>query len=172
MADELLCRRKKLSFTGPKFNHMNGEIFRILIVDDDVDDHAFMKTGLDECKVKVQVDSVYDGSQAMDYLLRRNVYENIESIPDLVLLDLNMPRMDGFEILRQILKYPQLRAIPVYVITTSRNVDHLEEALALGAQGIYTKVSSPAEMVRIMREICADCFEEESAKPTKTPKYS
>jgi CheY-like chemotaxis protein len=136
--------------------------FTILIADDDLDDQELMRSGLAECKVHVSISPVYDGVQVMDYLLQRHSFRMVEDLPDLILLDLNMPLMDGFQTLKEIKRYPHLRAIPIYVITTSRNMDHMDKALNLGANGFYTKGSKSKDIVEIMKAVCKDCFEEES----------
>lgn len=139
------------------------EKFTILIADDDLDDHDLMRRGLSECKVRVDIVPVYDGIQVMDYLLRRHKFKNVESLPDLILLDLNMPLMDGFSTLKEIKKYPHLQPIPIYVITTSRNMDDMDKALNLGAYGFYSKGSKSKDIVDIMRSVCQECFEEKPA---------
>jgi two-component system, response regulator len=133
--------------------------FNILIADDDLDDQKLMKEGLDKCTVDVRIDSVYDGVQVLDYLNKKGVYRSIRITPDLVLLDLNMPLMDGFDVLKEVKKHPHLCTIPIYVITTSRDADHMKKALKLGANGFYSKGSKSEEIVRIMKEVCAECFE-------------
>jgi two-component system response regulator len=138
--------------------------FTILIADDDLDDQDLMRRGLSECRVAVNIIPVFDGVQVMDYLLRRHQYRNIDAPPDLILLDLNMPLMDGFQTLKEIKKYIHLRPIPIYVITTSRDVDHMSKALDLGATGLYSKGSRSKDIVDIMRKVCKECFEVSSTQ--------
>jgi len=133
--------------------------FIIVLADDDLDDQELMKDGLKDCKVKVQVSAVYNGLQLMDYLLKRETYKNIKENPDLILLDINMPLMDGFEVLKEIRKYEGLKKIPVYVITTSKSKEDKEQALKLGASGFYHKGSGSKEIKSIMQEICKECFD-------------
>jgi len=135
------------------------EKFIIVLADDDLDDQELMKRGLKDCKVKVEINAVYNGLQLMDYLLKREAYKNISESPDLILLDLNMPLMDGFDVLKEIKKTPALKKIPVYVTTTSRSKEDKEEALKLGAAGFYSKGSSSKDIRRIMQEICQECFQ-------------
>jgi CheY-like chemotaxis protein len=136
------------------------EKFTIVVADDDVDDQELIKTGLKECKVQVQIEPLYDGIQLMDYLLKRNAFKDNTDVPDLILLDLNMPLMDGFAALLEIRRYVHLKKIPLYVITTSRSKRDKEKALELGATGFYSKGASSKEIVSIMRAICKECFEE------------
>jgi CheY-like chemotaxis protein len=132
--------------------------FVIVLADDDLDDQDLMKRGLRDCRVKVEINAVYNGLQLMDYLLKREAYKNITESPDLILLDLNMPLMDGFEVLKEIRKREELKKIPLYVITTSRSNGDKEEALRLGANGFYRKGASSVEIRKIMQEICKECF--------------
>jgi CheY-like chemotaxis protein len=135
------------------------DIFRIVMADDDLDDQELMAQGLKDCTVKVEISAVYNGLQLMDYLLKRQAYRNTNETPDLILLDLNMPLMDGFDVLKEIRKNPSLQNIPVYVITTSRSKEQKELALKLGASGFYSKGTSSRDILRIMKEICRECFE-------------
>jgi CheY-like chemotaxis protein len=129
------------------------------VADDDLDDQELMRKGLSDCKVKVEVNSVYNGLQLMDYLLKREAYKKIQETPDLILLDLNMPLMDGFEVLKQIKSNKTLKNIPLYVITTSRSKDDRAKVLDLGANGFYSKGSSSKDIRKFMQEICKECFE-------------
>jgi CheY-like chemotaxis protein len=132
--------------------------FVIVVADDDVDDQELMRRGLSDCKVTVEIVSLYNGLQLMDYLLRRESFKNIKENPDLILLDLNMPLMDGFEVLKEIRKHHALAQIPLYVITTSRSKQDRETALALGATGFYSKGASSRDIRKIMLDICEECF--------------
>ena len=143
------------------------EKFIIVVADDDLDDQQIIKEGLQDCRVKVDINAVYNGLQLMDYLLAREAYRNITEKPDLILLDLNMPLMDGFEVLKEIRLHEKLRKIPLYVITTSRSTDHKKKALELGATGFYSKGASPKDIRRIMQEICRECFEPQPSLDTE-----
>jgi two-component system, response regulator len=134
------------------------EKFRIVVADDDLDDHELMRDGLKDCKVKVEIQPVYNGLQLMDYLLKRESFKKHEGKPDLILVDLNMPLMDGFQAINEIRSHGHLSDIPLYVITTSRRNEDREKALKLGATGFYSKGASSKDLRRIMLEICRECF--------------
>jgi CheY-like chemotaxis protein len=136
------------------------KVFRIAVADDDLDDQELMARGLRDCRVKIEISAVYNGLQLMDYLLKREAYRNTKERPDLILMDLNMPLMDGFDVLRKIREFPDLMKIPIYVITTSRSKADRDLALELGANGFYSKGSSSKDIRRIMTEVCQECFEE------------
>lgn len=145
------------------------KIFTIVVADDDVDDQALVKEGFEDCKVQLEINSVYNGLELMDYLLKRHRYKNLKVTPDLILLDLNMPLMDGFNVLKEIKEKTNIQ-IPVYIITTSQNNADKEKALKLGARGFFSKGYSSQDIKAVMREICQGCFESgEQPAPGNTP---
>lgn len=126
----------------------------ILMADDDPDDRLLVKDALGECeaesKVADQLRFVNDGEDLMDYLLRRGHYADpaCSPRPDLILLDLNMPRMDGREALREIRNDVELRNIPVVVFTTSRAETDIKLVYNLGANSFVTKPVSFDALVK------------------------
>jgi CheY-like chemotaxis protein len=133
--------------------------FSIVMADDDLDDQYLVKRAFEKSHVLVTVHPVYDGIQLLDFLYRRYQFKHITDFPDLILLDLNMPLMDGFEALRRIKSDPGTAHIPVYVVTTSRTEDDKKRAIELGAAGFYTKGASSKEIERIVKEVCLECFQ-------------
>ncbi|MFF5084300.1 response regulator [Actinoplanes sp. NPDC000266] len=91
---------------------------QILVVDDDDADALMISEALETADTSASVDRVADGREALDYLRRQSPYEQAHR-PDLILLDLNMPRMDGRETLAAIKSDDVLKAIPVVILTTS-----------------------------------------------------
>ncbi len=112
------------------------------MADNDLDDQDLIKRGLQDCKVKIDIFAVCNGLQLIDFLLRREAFRGITVRPDLILLDLNMPLIDGFDVLTEIRRHAQLKDIPLYVITTSRSKEDRKKVLELGATGFYSKGSS------------------------------
>src|SRR5687767_2005551 len=104
----------------PKSNA--GNLITILIADDDPDDRELTRDALQECRLANEVHFVEDGEELMDYLSRRGQHRNLAGspLPGLILLDLNMPRKDGREALKEIKANPDLRRIPIVVLTTSK----------------------------------------------------
>jgi CheY-like chemotaxis protein len=137
--------------------------FTILIADDDIDDQEMIKKALRNCRKALHIVTVDNGMHVVDFLLKRHDYRNNAIVPDLVLLDLNMPLMDGFGVLGEIRRHESLHKIPVYVITISRNTDDWNRALDLGATGFYTKGVNTSDINRVIREVCSECFEKESS---------
>lgn len=98
---------------------MNAQPVEILLVEDNPGDVDLTLEALNEAKLRNHVHVVEDGVKAMEFLRREGRYEDSPR-PDLILLDLNMPRKDGREVLREIKEDPDLRRIPVVVLTTSQ----------------------------------------------------
>jgi len=133
--------------------------FSIVMADDDLDDQLLIKKAFENSKVQVTVHPVYDGIQLLDFLYRRYQFKHITEFPDLILLDLNMPLMDGFEALRRIKGDPATAHIPVYVVTTSKTKEDKAKATELGAAGFYSKGASSKDIEKIVREVCLECFQ-------------
>jgi CheY-like chemotaxis protein len=125
----------------------------ILMAEDDPDDRLLAAEAARECRVTDDLRFVEDGEQLLDYLRRRGRWADpaLSPRPGLVLLDLNMPRMDGREALAAIKSDPELRRIPVVVLTTSRAESDVARAYDLGANSFITKPASFGGLVDAMR---------------------
>jgi CheY-like chemotaxis protein len=111
------------------------------MADDDEDDRLLTADALRFSKLANQLTTVNDGEELMDYLNHRGKHAPpaVSPRPGLVLLDLNMPRMDGREALREIKSDPELRSIPVVILTTSKAEEDIERGYNLGANSFITK---------------------------------
>lgn len=126
----------------------------ILMADDDPDDRVLMKEALEENNLPSILNFVEDGEELMDYLHMRGRFTRENTImPGLIFLDLNMPKIDGREALRLIKSDPQLRRIPVIVLTTSKSDDDINKTYDLGVNSYISKPSKFADLVRVTREI-------------------
>lgn len=110
---------------------------KVLIVDDDPDDRQLIKDALEECRISVVAVELSDGSDVINYLNTCPTHK----LPDLVLLDLNMPIMNGFDTLNEIRLNKKFSEIPVYVFTTSSTLEDKQHAISLGAIDFITKPS-------------------------------
>jgi two-component system response regulator len=112
-----------------------------LMADDDPDDRLLIKEAFQESLVSNSIYFVEDGVQLLDYLRRQDKYANPDEAPtpDLILLDLNMPRKDGREALAEIKSDPRLRYIPVVVLTTSKAEEDIMRSYDIGAASYITK---------------------------------
>ncbi len=134
----------------------DGKRTVVIIAEDDPDDRLLIKDALKEaCKEAIDVRFVQDGAEMLDYLYHRGKFREPGQAPhpELVLLDLNMPKKSGMEVLEEIKKDPGLRAIPVVVLTTSRAPEHVSRSYELGGNGFVTKPSSYTELVELMENI-------------------
>jgi len=135
-----------------KEGRLNEPHLVVLMVDDDEDDYILVKTALEASPIKVDLRWVDDGQEAMDYLMHVGKFttRDISPRPDLILLDLILPRKDGFETLKEIKGHAYLRKIPVVLLTSSTKEEHKSSGLKLGADSIIVKPCSLDEMIRVM----------------------
>ncbi len=124
----------------------------VLLVDDDPGDTLMIREAFEHNKVKNELQCVADGVQAMQYLRREGEYENAPR-PDLILLDLNLPRKDGREVLAEIKNDPQLATIPVVVLTTSHAEEDVLKSYQLHANAYVTKPVDFERFIEVVRQI-------------------
>lgn len=124
----------------------------LLIVDDNPADIALAREALAACAYRGQINSVVDGAEALAFLDRRGSYENA-SRPDLVLLDLNLPKRDGLSVLAAMKAGPELRRIPVVIFSTSRLTKDIMRSYELGANCYVSKPGNLSEFFSMMRSI-------------------
>jgi two-component system, chemotaxis family, response regulator Rcp1 len=127
-------------------------MIHILLVDDSEDDIEFTRKALEETKLANSVSVVYDGIEAMTYLRKEGQYANAVT-PSLILLDLNMPRKDGREVLADIKADPTLRKIPVVVLTTSQAEEDIMKSYDLHANCYVSKPVDFAGLTSVVRAI-------------------
>jgi CheY-like chemotaxis protein len=124
----------------------------ILLADDDSDDRLLVKDALDECQWRGELRCVEHGEELLDYLLRRGTYNGVDPPrPGLILLDLNMPRKDGRQALREIKANPVLRRIPVVILTTSKADTDIATLYDLGANSFISKPIQFEALVNVIR---------------------
>ncbi|HET6246843.1 MAG TPA: response regulator [Tepidisphaeraceae bacterium] len=127
----------------------------ILLADDDADDRILAKDALDESRVLNDLRFVEDGEQLLQYLRRQGKFADPETSPrpGLILLDLNMPRKDGREALREIKSDASLRQIPIVVLTTSKAEEDIYRTYDLGVNSFITKPVTFEGLVGVMRTL-------------------
>lgn len=133
----------------------------ILIADDDEDDRLLAEDALRESRLANNLKFVEDGEQLMDYLKQRGEFADPIKAPrpGLILLDLNMPRKDGREALREIKSDPSLRSIPVIVLTTSKAQEDVLKTYDLGVNSFITKPVTFDSLVDLMQLLGRYWFE-------------
>lgn len=131
----------------------------ILIADDDDEDRMLARDALNESRLANTVFFVEDGVDLLDFLYQRGPYSNSAPRPGLILLDINMPRMNGFEALREIRRDPDLRSIPVVMLTTSRAEEDIVRSYDLGVNSFISKPVTFEGLVDVMRTLGRYWFE-------------
>lgn len=133
----------------------------ILIADDDAEDRMMVKEALDESRLKNDIHFVENGEELVDYLHNRGRFtdKDLYPTPGLILLDLNMPKKDGREALKEIKADPHLRLIPVVVLTTSKAEEDILRTYDLGVSSFITKPVTFTALVDVMRTLSKYWFE-------------
>jgi CheY-like chemotaxis protein len=127
---------------------------RILLVEDSLYDVELILTALAENNFLNEVVVTRDGEEALDYLYRRGAYEQQpEENPAVVLLDLKMPKVNGLEVLQQIKADPALRAIPVVMLTSSREEQDLVSSYRLGVNAYVVKPVKFSEFLEAIKQV-------------------
>jgi len=132
----------------------------ILIADDDPDDRLMTREALAQCQSIDHIFFVEDGEELLDYLYQRGKYaSNGHPCPDLILLDLNMPKKNGVEALREIKSDPSMRHIPIVVLTTSKEEEDIYRSYDLGVNSFITKPVTYTSLVSTMKILGKYWFE-------------
>jgi CheY-like chemotaxis protein len=127
-------------------------MLQVLIVDDDLGDVALMENAFAEHSIRSRLHHAADGVEALAFLRRQEPYQDAPR-PDLILLDLNMPRVDGRQVLTEIKADDDLRTIPTIVLTTSSSLNDISASYTAHANAFVTKPINLDEFDRIVIEI-------------------
>jgi CheY-like chemotaxis protein len=135
---------------------MDIPLKRILMADDSPRDTELALDALAQHNLANEVVAVRDGAEALDYLHRRGQFaDRAAGQPAVVLLDLKMPKVDGIEVLRQMKSHPQLKLIPVVVLTGSREEQDLVNSYELGVNAYIVKPVGFQEFVEAVKQVGA-----------------
>jgi two-component system, response regulator len=126
-----------------------GDRVVFIYADDDPDDHALLRDAIKSSSLIYELWSVYNGEELINFL-RENAFE---LQPAFLIVDLNMPRMDGFTAIKQIRSKLMLASIPVFLLSTSRNDEDKQKAKELGVAGFYTKPVKTNDLKDIIDEM-------------------
>ncbi len=134
------------------------EFAGILVAEDDGADRQLRKRAFKRLGFDAQAHFVEDGQEAIDYLETRALGQDAtpDSVPRLLLLDLKMPRMNGFDVLRWIGSEHRLRRMSIVILSDSVNADDIAAATELGACDYFVKPQDPDEWVRLLRRL--ECY--------------
>lgn len=127
----------------------------ILLVEDNEGDIVLTKEAFTEAKLKNDISVAKDGEQALDYLHRREGYEQDKNwiMPDLILLDINLPKISGLEVLSEIKQHPHLKIIPVIMLTTSESETDILASYQHYANCYITKPVDLGKFLDVVRRI-------------------
>ncbi|NKE34391.1 response regulator [Natronococcus sp. JC468] len=123
---------------------------QLLLVEDNPGDVRLTREAFKQGRIDNDLHTVSDGSDALDFLHQRGEYEDAPR-PDLILLDLNLPRKDGEEVLAELKDDPELQSIPVIVLTSSRAEEDIARSYELHANAYLTKPVDPDEFIETVR---------------------
>jgi two-component system, response regulator len=138
-----------------------GKMITILLADDDPDDRKLTQEAFSENRLANVLHCVEDGEELLEYLQRRGKYSDRRNapLPGLILLDLNMPRKDGREALKEIKADPELRRIPIVVLTTSKAEEDIVRTYDLGVNSYVTKPVTFKSLVELIKVLGSYWFE-------------
>jgi chemotaxis family two-component system response regulator Rcp1 len=131
---------------------MMGKPIEILLVEDNRGDVDLARAALEDCKVRNTLHVVEDGEEAMAFLRQGGKHQDAPR-PDLVLLDLNLPKKDGREVLAEIKSDPDLRRIPVVILTISKDEEDILKTYDLHANCFITKPIDLSQFVKVVKAI-------------------
>ena len=131
-------------------NQLASKPFRIWIADDDFEDFQLIKKTFQENKQNVLLSHVEDGQYLIDILKAQSKNNKFGDLPNLILLDLNMPRKDGLEVLKEIKENKILCKIPIIIFTTSKTPKDIEKAYELGASCYVSKPQTGDEWINTL----------------------
>lgn len=132
-------------------NSVAGRLVEILLVDDDPGDVQLVREAFEDGRLSNRLHVAKDGEQAMAFLRRADAFANAPR-PDLILLDLNMPRMGGREVLAELKSDPDLATIPVAIVTGNESEGEILKAYNLGVDCYITK---PIDVTKLMIAVCS-----------------
>jgi two-component system, response regulator len=129
--------------------------YRILYAEDNLNDVELAVAAFEECNLADRLDVVHNGVEALDYLFCRGKFSNrIRTSPDFIMLDIKMPGVDGIEVLKHIRKSPELKNVPVIMLTSSEMENDIIECYSSGANGYVVKPINFDEFVSAIKGIC------------------
>ncbi|TQV85685.1 response regulator [Exilibacterium tricleocarpae] len=131
---------------------MNTKLAEILLVEDNLADIDLTRDAFAEAKLRNNLHVVRDGEDAVDYLFKRNKFKSAVT-PDIILLDLNMPKMDGREVLKIIKKDANLRRIPTIVLTSSQADTDVIESYDLYANCYIVKPIDATKFINVVQQV-------------------
>lgn len=128
---------------------------KILLIEDNFNDETLTLLALKEGKITNHIDVVRDGEEALDYLFCRGEYadRNKSHLPQLILLDLKLPKIDGLDVLREIRANPDTKRIPVVILTSSRQESDIVKGYDNGANSFVVKPMDSTQFSKVIEQV-------------------
>jgi CheY-like chemotaxis protein len=130
----------------------SSRCLQVLLVEDNEGDVRLIKEAFSESKIDKNFSVARDGEDALNFLYRRGKYNDTVR-PDIILLDINLPKKNGFEVLEQIKKDPELKKIPIIMLSSSSSEDHIAKSYDLNANCYVTKPTDFDEYSQVVKTI-------------------
>ena len=144
------------------FRYMNAFVHTLLLADDDSDDCIFFKDALEDLPVSVNLITVNDGVELM-----RTLSSNTQQLPDILFLDLNMPRKTGFECLSEIKENKQLKHLPIIILSTSLDMKVVSSLHDMGAHYYIRKPGEFGQLKKLIHEAILITTQKNPEQPAK-----
>ena len=127
----------------------------VLLVEDNPDDEELTRLAFDECRLANKLHTVRDGQEALDYLFSTGKYagRDVNEVPQVILLDLKLPKVDGLEVLQRVRADERTKLLPVVVLTSSKEEQDLIESYSLGANSYIQKPVDYLQFVDAVRQL-------------------
>lgn len=128
---------------------------RVLLVEDNADDELLARRALKKTELEIDLDVVRDGAEALDYLFLEGTFVNLSRhhVPDVIFLDLHLPRLDGLTVLQRIRSHPRTELIPVVILSSSDEVHDIDQSYALGANSYVRKPVNFDAFIEAVRQL-------------------
>jgi len=131
---------------------MAGKIFKIIIVDDDLDDHYLIKDAFKQLNFPFEIIALYNGHELLEYF-DAHAKQGTREFIDFIIMDINMPSLDGISALSKIKRDSLLQQIPVFMLSTTHDESAYAECLNLGAIDFYSKPNNSTELKKILNGV-------------------
>ncbi len=137
---------------------MSANKTKVLLVEDDVSHAELVRLCIEDLEDKVHVDSVSDGEEALEFIFKKGRYDSLseDATPDIILLDLRLPKVDGLEVLKTIKSNDTYKTISVVVLTTSSAENDLSQAMDFGADNYMVKPLNEVGLSKILDDLSKD----------------
>lgn len=126
----------------------------VAVAEDDLEDQRLLKSAFEECRPDLKIHLFDDGESLLDFLAQSGTYNEQESVPDLIIIDLHLAGGNGLDLLKEIKATPDLKRMPLIVLTGSASDMEIKRCYELGANTVITKPCLFSELVSTLTTLC------------------